>query len=233
MTETVDTSPLYDIAGDIYTIDRDTTAFGYFQGNRDGTAKVKRELRYGRNLWTDPAQIRIRIPIVTKYPTTGNPSSGLGNIELGYSYNVKTLKFDHSLEIRAAFPTASNHVESLDTQLKGFYSIKWKWRRLGFSYVNEYDQTVIKPPGSSWTSYYEGKFTAPDYEFLPTTSGLKISGFYNYRVLFDSGGKFKDAVGATIFDNFGDVALSLVDSWGIGGNALWNFKFEANLTARF
>ncbi len=82
--------PLYQMGDDIYTIDRDGTLFYYFQGNRDGSAKVKKELRYGRNLWNDCAQLRIRIPFVTRYPIVGNTYSGLSNIELGYSYNVKS-----------------------------------------------------------------------------------------------------------------------------------------------
>ena len=49
--------PLYQMGDDIFTIDRDGTLFYYFQGNRDGSAKVKREIRYGRNLWNDCAQL--------------------------------------------------------------------------------------------------------------------------------------------------------------------------------
>ncbi|MBV8491055.1 MAG: hypothetical protein JO199_11055, partial [Candidatus Eremiobacteraeota bacterium] len=53
-------SPLYSMGQDINTIDRSTTLFYYFQSNKDGSAKVKQELRYGRDLWNDCAQLRIR-----------------------------------------------------------------------------------------------------------------------------------------------------------------------------
>ncbi len=226
--------PLYQMNDDIFTVDRDGTLYYYFQSNTDGTAKVKSEIRYGRNLWNDNAQLRIRIPFITKYPLTGNPYTGLGNIELGYSYNVSSKPFDHSLEIRGSFATAANGVSSNDTQLKGFYNLKWKFAWGSIAYANEYDQTVIKPPGpgNSWTSYYEGKLTLPEYAFVRVLRGLKTSAFYNYRVLFDSGGVWKGALGGTIFGNMNDVALSITDSWGIG-NRLWRYKFEANATARF
>ena len=224
--------PLYNIGDEIYTIDREGTLYYYFQGNRDYNAKVKQELRYKRNLWDKNAQIGIRIPIITQYKASAfpNPYSGLGHIELGYSYSTKTPTFDHSLEIRAALPTISNNVETPDTELKGFYTMKWKFRNLAINYLNEYDQTIFIPPGYGWTSYYEGKLTAPDF---PIEKGVKISGIYNFRVLFDSNGLYKSAAGATMFGSMGDVALSLTDTWGIGGNGLWRFKFEANLSARF
>ena len=224
--------PLYQMGDDIFTIDRDGTLFYYFQGNRDGSAKVKREIRYGRNLWNDCAQLRIRIPFVTRYPIIGNTYSGLSNIELGYSYNVKSKPFDHSLEFRIALPTAVNNVDSLDTQLKAFYTTKWKYPGWAVSYTNEYDQTIIRPPGASYTSYYEGKLQLPDYILVPEVPGMKLSAFYNYRILSDSGGIVKDALGGTLFGSINDVALSVTDSWGLGHNALWKYKFEANATVR-
>lgn len=226
-------SPLYQQADDIYTLNRDGTLYYYFQGNRDGTAKVKQELRYGRNLWNDCAQVRIRIPIITKYPLAGNPYTGLGNIELGYGYYVTSKTFNHSIEFRVAAPTNANGVDNTDTELKGFYNTTWKWPGFAISYNNEYDQSIIKPPSGTWTSYYEGKLSLPEYAFVRALKGFKTSIFYNYRVLFDTGGLFKDAIGGTIFGSMNDVALSITDSWGIGNNALWKFKIEANATARF
>lgn len=225
--------PLYDIAGEIFTIDRDTTAYYYFQANKDGSAKVKQELRYGRDLWNNDAQLRVRFPIITRFPVSGPPFSGFGNFEIGYSYSVKNKPFDHVLEIRAAVPTEGNGVESQDTQLKGFYLLKWKYPGWAINYSNEYDQTVIKPPGASWTSYYEGKLTLPDYAPVHSRPSFKISGIYNFRVLFDSGGLYKSAAGVTAFGGFNDMALSLIDTWGIGPNGLWRYKFEANFTVRY
>ncbi len=223
-------APLYSIAGEIYTIDRDMTAYYYFQSNYGGSAKAKYEYRYGRDLWNDNAQLRIRIPIITKWSATGPTISGLGNIELGYSYSDSSKIFDHYLEARVSTPTAANGASSNDTELKAFYNVKWKTPGFNVGYSNEYDQTIIKPPGSTWTSYYEGKLTFPDAKVMP---GLTFSTFYNYRVLFDSYGVFKDAIGATVFGNLNDVALSITDSWGIGGfSALWHYKLEVNATAR-
>jgi hypothetical protein len=221
---------LYPVADEIFTINRDTTFYYYFQENRDGTGKAKYEWRYGRNLGSDCAQIRLRVPVITKWPVLGNPYSGLGNLELGYGYYWSSKTFSYSLEFRVAAPTNANNVDNHDTELKGFYTTQWKWPSWALTYYNEYDQSIIKPPGSTWTSYYEGKLTIPDYKFAKR---FKISAFWNYRILFDTGGIFKDALGTTIFGGYNWLALSFTDSWGLGANALWKYKFEANATAKF
>lgn len=211
-----------------------TTAYYYFQSNKDGSAKVKQEFRYGRNLWGKNTQVVARFPIITRFPKTGAaPYSGFGNFELGYSYSTKHSTFDHYLEIRAAFPTEGNGVETPDTQLKGYYNLKWKWPTWAINYSNEYDQTVFIPHGYGWTSYYEGKLTLPDFSPIPSRRSFKISAIYNYRVLFDSGGIWKGAAGITAFGGFNGMALSLIDTWGIGDHGLWRYKCEANFTARW
>lgn len=226
----------YQMDGDIfqaYNINRDVQYYYYFQGNQSGTGKMKNEFRYGRNLWNSNSQVRLRVPFITNYPLVGNPNSGLGNMELGYSYNVTSPAFDHSLEIRGAFPTSvSNTVQSRDTQLKGFYNLKWKFNGGSIAYTNEYDQTIIHPPGSSWTSYYEGKLTLPEYAFKHV-KGLKFSAIYNFRFLFDSGGIYKSAAGGTLFGNIHNVALLIIDTWGVSTNGLWKYKLEFNATAKF
>jgi hypothetical protein len=233
--------PLYTIGDQIYTVDHDATAFYYFQGNRDGSAKAKYELRYDRNLWDTCAQLQVRFPFITKWPTAPNSSSpyarpytGFGNAELRYSYNVIGSSFDHSLEGGAVFPTQQNGVDGTDWQLKAFYNIKWKWNGGSVAYSNEYDQTVIQPPGASETSYYEGKLTLPNYAFVNVLRGLKISGIYNYRAFFDSTTpNFKSAAGGIINGNINDVALNLIGTWGLGVNGLWKYKIEASAVARF
>jgi hypothetical protein len=222
-------TPLYDVAGDIYTIDRDATLYYYFRGNTNGSLKAKYEFRFNRNLWNDNAQIRLRVPFVTMFPTVGATFSGMSNIELGYSYGVTSKTLDHYLEMRVSLPTAVNGSTSNDTQLKGFYNLKWRFNGWNIAYSNEFDQTIIKPPGSSWTSYYEGKLTTPGVTLV---KGVSISGIYNYRFVFDSGGIFKDVAGGTIYGNIKNVALSITDSWQLGANALWRYNFEANATAR-
>jgi hypothetical protein len=235
--------PLYSMGDQIYTIDHDGTLFYYFQGNRDGTARVKKEVRYDRNLWNTCAQLQIRLPFSTKYPTapvipnspSADPYSGFGNAELRYSYNVVSKTFDHSITVGGAFPTESNGVDSNDTQLKFFYVTKWKWTAGSLAYSNEYDQTIIRPPGASETSYYEGELTLPSYSFVdsPALKGLKFSAIYAYRVLFNDGSIYKSAIGGIVNGNINDVALSLHDSWGIGANGLWKYKVEATAVARF
>lgn len=222
--------PLYSVGTEIWSIDRDITYYQYFQGNNDGSGKVKRELRYDRNLWDTCAQLQLRLPIITKYPLAGNPYSGFGNAELRYSYSVPSPKFDHVLEVGLALPTNANGVDNTDTEIKLFYTPKWKWNGGSLAYSNEYDQTVIKPPGSTYTSYYEGKLTVPNCTFF--VKGVKIAAIYNYRVLFDSGAAFKAAAGGVLFGGFNDVALNFYDTWGLGSNGLWRFKAEGSVVVR-
>jgi hypothetical protein len=229
-------SPLYGEGEDIYTIDHDGTLFYYFQANRDGTAKAKYETRYDRNLWNTCAQLQIRIPVIQRFPLEGNPFSGLGNIELRYMYAVTSPTFDHSMVVGAAFPTApNNEVESKDTQLKGFYNVKWKWTGGSLALTNEYDQTIIQPPGAGYTSYYEANVVAPNWSFIdsPAAKNIKFSFVYYGRVLFNRGNEVQDAIGGTVFGNLNDVALSVIDTWGLGLHGLWKYKVEANATARF
>jgi hypothetical protein len=234
--------PLYSMGDEIFTVDHDGTAYYYFRGSRNGSAKAKRELRYDHNLWNTCAQLQVRVPFITRYPNApnakspdGDPYTGFGNAELRYSYNVVAPKFDHSLEIAAAFPTETNGVESTDTVLKLLYATRWKWDGGAIAYANEYDQSLIRPPGSYYTSYYEGKLTFPNWTFspLPELRGLKLSAFYVYRVLFATGGAYKSAAGAVLGGNINDVAVGIVDSWGIGPNGLWKYKFEASAVVRF
>lgn len=229
-------SRLYTMGDEFYTLDRDVTAFYYFQGNRDGTAKVKKELRYDRNLWDTCAQLQIRLPFITRYPTApnsyspdANPYSGFGNAELRYSYSVASKTFDHVLEAGIAAPTQTNGVESIDTQLKFFYTTKWKWNGGSVAYANEYDQTIIQPPGAGYTSYYEGKLTLPNVSFVdsPAMRGLKFSAIYNFRVLLKDG-EYQSAAGGIISGSTGEVGLLVIDSWGLGRYGLWKYKFEAS-----
>jgi hypothetical protein len=218
------------------------TLFYYFQGNRDGTAKVKKEFRYDRNLWNTCAQVQIRFPFITKYPTgpvipnspNANPYSGFGNMELRYIYAVPEKTFDHTITVGLALPTNANGVESIDTQLKFFYITKWKWDGGAIASTNEYDQTIIRPPGQSNTSYYEQELALPYWSFVdsPALKGLKISASYSGRVLFNDGSLYKSALGFIVNGSINDLGLSLRDTWGLGGNGLWKYKVEANATAR-
>ena len=228
-------SPTYSMGNEIDTIDRGVTAYYFFRGNYNGSAKAKYELRYDRNLWNPCAQLQVRLPVITRYPVAGNPFSGFGNAELRYSYNVTAPSFDHSLELAAAFPTQTNGVESIDTQLKAFYITKWKWNGGSIAYVNEYAQSVIRPPGARYSSYYEGKLTLPNYAFVDSLAlkGLRISALYDFRVLFNDGGIVQPAIGGIINGNINDVALNVIDTWGVGEHGLWKYKVEATAVGRF
>src|ERR1700729_973007 len=227
--------PLYSMGDEIYTIDHDGTLYYDFRGNRDGSAKVKREVRYDRNLWNVCAQLQVRLPFVTRYPTAGNPYSGFGNAELGYSYGVRSPAFDHSLEGRAAFPTQSNGVEAIQTQIKTFYTTKWKWTGGSVSYMNEFNQAVSRSSLVRYASFYEGELVLPNSAFVdsPVLRGLRISAIYNGRVLFNRGGLYQSAIGGLLYGNLNDVALKLVDTWGIGPHGLWKYRVEATAAARF
>jgi hypothetical protein len=234
--------PLYNVDEDIFTVDRDTAGYYSFQSNLDGTAKAKRELRVDRSLWNRCAQLQIRLPLVTVYPTTNvahtttaNPISAFGNAELRYSYRVDTPTFVHAIGIGVEFPTAGGGVQSIDTELKFLYATKWKWKSGSVAYASEYDQTVVLPPGSRYTSYYQGTLTLPNYAFVDSAAwkGLKISGIYEYRVLSNEGGIVDSAVGGILNGDLNDVALNVIDTWGTGSHGLWRYKFEATAAARF
>ena len=87
--------------------------------------------------------------------------------------------FEHSLELRVALPTESNHVTNDTTQLKAFYVTKWKWTGGSIAY------------------------------------------------------SIRDALGATLYGSLNGVALSVTDTWGLGGHPQWRYRFEANATASF
>lgn len=232
---------LYSIGDEVYTVDHGATAYYNFQGNRDGSAKAKYEVRYNRNLWDTCAQLQVRAPFVTRYPATPNaasptarPYTGFGNAEVRYSYNVTAPTFDHSLQAGFVLPTESNGVESYDTRFKAFYNVLWKWDGGSIAYTSKFDQTIIRPPGASYTSYYEGKLTLPSYAFANALRGLNFSGIYDYRAFFDATTPdFKSAAGGVINGSFNDVAFSLSGTSGLGLNGLWRYKIEASAVARF
>lgn len=223
--------PLYPVTDDIYTIDRSAGFYYYFRGNTDGSSKAKYQPYYSRNLWNDCAQVKIKVPFITQYPLKGNPRSGQGDLEPSYGYFVTTPTFNHSLQFSVALPT-TNGVDNLDTEIKGFYTVQWKRPSYAITYYSEYDQTVIKPPAATWTSYYEGHLVLPDFS-LRHLKGFKISAFYYYRLIFNSGGILKDDLGVTMFGSIKNIALSLTDTWGLGANAIWKYEFEANASTRF
>jgi len=67
----------------------------------------------------------------------------------------------------------------------------------------------------------------------PSLKGLRISALYDFRVLFNDGGIVQPAVGGIINGNINDVALNVIDTWGVGEHGLWKYKVEATAVARF
>jgi len=228
------------MADDIDTVDRDVALYYYFLGSRNGTGKVKKEVRYDRNLGRTCAQLQIRLPFITRYPTApvtpyspnANPYTGFGNAELRYIYAVPSKGLDRAIVVGVAFPTESNGVDNTDTQLKVFYLVKWKWNGGAAASSNEYVQSIIKPPGARETSYYQQDLTLPYWAFVDALKGLRLSATYTGRVLFNEGGLYKSAAGVMLNGNVNDFAISLRDTWGLGGNGIWKFKVEANAAAR-
>lgn len=224
---------LFQEGNQIYTIDRDFTADLVYQGFSSGKTEMKYEFRAGRNLWNAHAQVRIRVPWYIEHPKTGRAYGGMGNISLGYSYVVPGPDFDHSLEARVALPTAVNGVKSNDTELKGLYALKWRLHPGAVSYINEFDQTIVRPPGANWTSYYDGKLAAGEFGLVRAFKG---SAFYESRFVFSAGGVYRSAAGVNLFGKLGKaVAFSATGSWGVGTpgqTGLWKYKYEMNVTAR-
>jgi hypothetical protein len=226
---------------DIFSIDRDYAGFYSFTSNLDGSAKAKRELRVDRNLWNDCAQLQVRLPLVTVFPpeadlrTGAYPYSALGNAELRYSYRVSSPAFDHAIQIGAELPTAGSGVQSIDTELKFIYATKWRWEGGSIAYSNEYDQTVIRPPGAAYASYYQGTLTLPNYQLADAFAlkGLKISAIYEYRTLLNQSGMVQSAAGGILNGNLNDFAVNVIDTWGTGAHGLWRYKVEATAAARF
>lgn len=67
----------------------------------------------------------------------------------------------------------------------------------------------------------------------PALKGLRISALYDFRVLFNDGGIVQPAVGGIINGNINDVALNVIDTWGVGEHGLWKYKVEATAVGRF
>jgi hypothetical protein len=222
--------PLFEDGDDIVTAGSSVTAYDDFQTNPGGSAQAKRELRFGQDVGDAGGQLRLRVSELTRYPSGGPAFSGFGNVEIGYASVTQSAAFDRFTELRIALPTVTNGVASNDTQLKAAYGPRWKWAGGAASLVNEFDQTIVRPPGSTWTSYDDTKINLPD---AGIAQAVRVSGFYEGRFVFSAGGIYRSAAGATIFGNVKNVALAVLASWGVGGNGLWRSKLEANATARF
>jgi len=205
----------------------------YFQSNTGGKGRAEYRLTLGRDDKRHHTQYNINIPILTSYAPTRPPKTGLGNISLMISHIDLGEGYSHSAGVELWLPTATNGVRSNDTQLRPLYGLRWTGRRSHFSFTldNTFAQSIIVPPGSTWTSYYDFRMAATPYAGNGT-----FSVFYEGRFLFTQGGTYASAIGPNVGAKLWPGAtLNAYDIWGIGASGqtnLWRYKCLVNVTAK-
>jgi hypothetical protein len=203
----------------------------YFQSNVGGKGRSEYRVTFGRNDKLHHNQFNINIPLVTSYAATRPPKTGLGNITLFVSHADLGEGYSHSIGGELWLPTATNGVRSNDTQLRPMYGIRWSGRRNSFTLDNTFAQSIIVPPGTSWTSYYDFKMAAAPYAGSGT-----FAVYYEGRFLFTLGGTYASAIGPNIVTKLWPGAtLNAYDIWGIGASGqtnLWRYRCQFNLTQR-
>jgi hypothetical protein len=224
---------LLQLGGDFYSIDREIGYTYYFEGLVNGAAESKSELLFGRNLWSKHAQIRVQIPVITKYSPKKATYSGLGNIQVSYIYLVDDPRYAHFIQATIVPPTVTYGVQGADTEFQAYYGSKWKWRTGSISAVSEVEQTFIAPPGQKWASFYDLKTALPDVE---VARHVRAAAAYEGKVNFASHGRYQSAAGLAVYGVIsGNVGLTLYDGWGIGTtgqSTMWRYKMEAAASAR-
>jgi hypothetical protein len=224
---------LLQFGGDFYSIDRQTGYTYYFEGLVNGGGQSKSEFLYGRNLWNNHAQIRVQIPVITKYSPKKATFSGLGNIQVSYIYLIDDPRYAHFIQATIVPPTETYGVQGADTEFQAYYGSKWKWRTGSISTVSEVEQTFIAPPGQKWASFYDLKTALPDLEIV---KHVRASVAYEGKVNFASYGEYQSAAGLAVYGVIGgNVGLTLYDGWGIGATgqaAMWRYKMQISVSAR-
>jgi hypothetical protein len=205
----------------------------YFQSNVGGKGKAQYRLTLGRDDKRHHTQYNINIPIVTSYAATRPPMTGLGNISLYVAHVDLGENYSHTLAGELRLPTATNGVSSNDTQLRPMYGLRWSGPRGNFSFTldNTFAQSIIVPPGSTWTSYYDFKMAA-----APRVGNGTFAAFYQGRFIFTKGGAYASAIGPNVVTKLWPAAtLNAYDIWGIGTSGqtnLWRYKLQLNLTVK-
>jgi hypothetical protein len=203
----------------------------YFQSNVGGKGKADYRLTLGRDDKRRHMQYNINIPIVTRYAATGPPMTGLGNVSLYAAHVDLGEGYSHTLAGELRLPTATNGVSSNDTQLRPMYGIRWSGPRASFTLDNTFAQSIVVPPGSTWTSYYDFKMAA-----APLVSHGTFAAFYQGRFIFTKGGTYASAIGPNVVAKLWPAAtLNAYDIWGIGASGqtnLWRYKLQLNLTVK-
>ncbi len=226
-----DRSTLETTSDDAFEVSHTFAARYFFESKRNGAGMAQYRLTFGK-AFSKRRSIKIYLPLVTSFAAMRAPKSGLGSIALVYIDGVKGQAFDHALVGELWLPTVTNGVKSDDMQVRPHYDVRWRWNSGGLSLENRFAQSVIVPPGSSWTSYYD--LSATPYVLTPRSGAVAL--LYEARVNFARGGIFVSAIGPSITANIGRATtLSAFDIWGIGGNGqanLWRYRVQAQVSAK-
>lgn len=226
-----DQSALESTTDDAFEVSHTFAARYYFESKLNGAGIAQYRLTFGKAL-SKRRSMKIYLPLVTSFAATRAPKSGLGNIAFVYTDSVKGQAFDHALVGELWLPTVTNGVKSDDTQVRPHYDVRWRWSNSGLSLENRFAQSVIVPPGSSWTSFYDLRATP----YVSTARSGAVALLYEARVNFALGGIFVSAIGPSITANIGRATtLSAFDIWGIGGNGqanLWRYRVQAQVNAK-
>jgi hypothetical protein len=225
-------SQLLELGGDFYLIDRQTVIHLLFRGSCQRGCASKSEFLYGRNLWNKHAQIRVQIPVITKFSQKKATYAGLGNIQLSYIYLVDDPRYTHFIQATLVPPTESYGVQGADTEFQAYYGSKWKWRTGSISAVSEVEQTFIAPPGQKWASFYDLKTALPDFAIA---GHVHASIAYEAKVNFASYGVYESAGSAVHGGISRNVGLTLYNGWGFGATGqapMWRYKMQIAASAR-
>ncbi len=202
----------------------------YFQSNTGGKGRAQYRITFGTKLAAGQ-QLNVNIPLVTSYSAGRAPQSGLGNIGIVFAFPRAGPHSDRTFSAELVLPTVTNNVKSDDTQLRPHYDFRLYSDRGGLLLQNTFVQSVIVPPGSTWSSYYDLK--ALPYVDAKTSGSVSL--FYEARVNFALGGVYVSALGPSVVGRLGRrFSVSAFDIWGLGANSqnlLWRYKVQALLSA--
>jgi len=177
-------------------------------------------------------QVIISLNLITKYVPGQQPKTGLGTLDVSVSHATFGDTFSHSIGGLVRLPTVTNGVTSNDTELRGLYGLRWTAERSSLTVQNMIAQSVIVPPGSSWTSYDDVQVAPAPYVGRQTFAIL-----YDGRCFFTRGGLYASTVGPNVVAELWPGAkLNVYDTFGIGTSgqtSLWHYRFQAALSAKF
>jgi len=203
----------------------------YFQAGSSGKARAQYRITFGTKLGAGQ-QLSVNIPWVTSYSPGRAPQSGLGNVSIMYALPRTGSHSDRTIAAEIVLPTVTNNVKSNDTQLSPHYDFRLYTARGGVLLQNTFVQSIIVPPGSSWSSYYDLKAQP----YVDTKTSGSVSLFYEGRINLALGGVYVSSLGPSLVARLGRrFTLTAFDIWGLGANSqnlLWRYKVQGLLSAR-